>query len=241
MQTFRSNLKAKPQKKQITVKKEHDYFVKQEADDGKMFISENIDVRVPEDAKRSNAKAKRKVKQTPTGRKLDNPVKQEPDYGQMFVNFRGPDEVSANQILQRKFEEMETEVERLKVQLESLEKKHQHERSELLNKNKTLSRENKSMAARIKQLRTGVDSVRRMNGNKHENDKVVLNDRNRDASSDASDEDVYEVDKIISHKTERGKDLFLIRWKDYGSSHNTWEQKENLNCSKKLQEYFSRI
>lgn len=244
LQTFRSNAEAKPKNKQITVKKEHDYFVKHEHDDGQMFISESVDVHISECAGRSSAKAKRKNQQIITEKRIDYPVKQEPADGQIGVcgnsNVREPD-VSPNQILQQKFEEMVTEVEKLKFQLESAKTKHQHEKSELMNQNKALSRENKSMAARIKQLQTGVDSATQSNGAKHKNKKGVLIEQNRVASSDSSDENVYEVEKILSHKTVRRDQLFLIRWKGFDSSHDSWEKKENLNCSQKLQKYFSRI
>lgn len=171
-------------------------------------------------------------------------MKQEPSDGQMFmcenVDVR-LDVVSPNQIHQLKLKDMETEIVKLKMQLESAKKKHHQERLELINNNKSLSRKNKILAAHIKQLQTGIESGREANKKKTENKKVVLGERNCDASSDSSNEEVYEVAKIISHKTKRGTELFLIRWKGFDSSHDTWERKENLNCPKKLGEYFSQI
>lgn len=178
------------------MKKERDFFVKQEPGDSQMFICENIDV-------------------------------------------LRTDDVSSTRILQQKLDNMENEVKRMKKGLKSAERNYQHERSELMRKNKALSREIKSMAARLKQLQTGIESGRDANGRKHANKKVILGEQNRDASSDSSDEDVYEVERVLSHKTKCGKEMFLIRWKGFDSTHDTWERKDNLNCPAKLQEYFS--
>lgn len=197
LQTFSPNGKAKPKNNQITVKKENDFFVKQEPTDGQMFICENVDVRL--------------------------------------------DDVSSKQIHQLKLKDMEKQIVKLKMELEAAKKKHQHECTELINKNKSLSRANKAMVAHIKQLQTGIDSGREANKKKLGNKKVVLGERNCDTSSNSSNEAVYEVAKIISHKTDRGKELFLIRWKGFDSSHDTWERKKNFNCPKKLREYFSSL
>lgn len=40
-----------------------------------------------------------------------------------------------------------------------------------------------------------------------------------------------EVDKIVNHKKRKGKDIYLIQWKD------TWLSAENLNCESKLKQY----
>ncbi|KAL8430682.1 hypothetical protein Efla_003664 [Eimeria flavescens] len=38
----------------------------------------------------------------------------------------------------------------------------------------------------------------------------------------------YEVDDIVSHKKERGLDLFRVRWKGFDESDDTWEVESNL-------------
>lgn len=155
------------------------------------------------------------------------------------IDVRGTDDDSSNRILQQKSDNMEIEVKRLKIELKSAERNHQHERSELMRKNKAFSREIQSMAARLKQLQKGIESGRDAKERKHANEKVILGEQNRDASSDSSDEDVYDVERILLHKTKCDKKMFLIRWKGFDSTHDTWERKENLNCPEKLQEYFS--
>jgi len=47
-------------------------------------------------------------------------------------------------------------------------------------------------------------------------------------SSDAS-ENEFEVERIVEEKIEKGKTLFHIKWKGWGSEHNTWEPKEHLS------------
>jgi hypothetical protein len=39
---------------------------------------------------------------------------------------------------------------------------------------------------------------------------------------------LYELDRIVGHKTVRGRDVFNIRWKGYGKADDTWEPEGNL-------------
>ncbi|KAL3115886.1 hypothetical protein niasHT_007186 [Heterodera trifolii] len=53
------------------------------------------------------------------------------------------------------------------------------------------------------------------------------------SSSNSSDgvpteEDVFEVEKIIAHKICEGKDYWKVRWVGYGPSDDTWEPRENF-------------
>lgn len=41
--------------------------------------------------------------------------------------------------------------------------------------------------------------------------------------SNMSDEEEYQVEKILDHAVKRGKHLYLIKWEGYGSDANTWE------------------
>lgn len=54
---------------------------------------------------------------------------------------------------------------------------------------------------------------------------------------DLHDEDVYRVEDIRDHNPD--EDLFLVKWKGYDESENTWEPRENLT-ERLVNEWFSR-
>lgn len=41
----------------------------------------------------------------------------------------------------------------------------------------------------------------------------------------------YEVQEIIDKRIVGGKTQYLIKWKGYGKTANSWEPENNLNCS----------
>lgn len=52
------------------------------------------------------------------------------------------------------------------------------------------------------------------------------------------EEGEYIVEKILNHRINNGKRQYLLKWKNYDESENTWENEENLNCKELLEEYF---
>ncbi|XP_043491561.1 chromodomain-helicase-DNA-binding protein 1-like isoform X2 [Polistes fuscatus] len=52
-----------------------------------------------------------------------------------------------------------------------------------------------------------------------------------------SGEEEYEVEKIVGHRTIKGRRQFLIRWKGYGEESDTWEQEKDLNCPKLIENF----
>ncbi|KXN92936.1 Histone-lysine N-methyltransferase SUV39H1, partial [Leucoagaricus sp. SymC.cos] len=44
----------------------------------------------------------------------------------------------------------------------------------------------------------------------------------------------YEVEAILNHKERRRKTHYLIKWKGYPHSENTWEPEENLEMAKRI-------
>lgn len=77
--------------------------------------------------------------------------------------------------------------------------------------------ENRNLKARIRQIESGVIPTMKQ--------------------SESDEDTIYEVEKIIARKIENGKELFLIRWKNYDESHDTWEKRENLCCGKLLKSF----
>lgn len=63
-------------------------------------------------------------------------------------------------------------------------------------------------------------------------------DDNNDADGDAANGDEeYEVEDIVNHKIVRGKTSFLIRWKNYDASGDTWEPESSLSCPEIISKY----
>lgn len=82
-----------------------------------------------------------------------------------------------------------------------------------------LVREKNALQAKIKQLMACVSSQKKVE------------------STDESDEDVYEVETILKHEVKKGARRFLIRWKNFSPSHDSWEKESNLNCPQILKDY----
>jgi hypothetical protein len=52
----------------------------------------------------------------------------------------------------------------------------------------------------------------------------------------------YEVEKILDHKIdEKGEKRFLVKWKGFPDSDNTWEPKRNFNSMKPINEYMEKV
>ena len=47
----------------------------------------------------------------------------------------------------------------------------------------------------------------------------------------------YEVEKILDQRTKNGKIEYLLKWKRYPASDNSWVSESNLNCPILLNEY----
>jgi len=56
------------------------------------------------------------------------------------------------------------------------------------------------------------------------------------SARDKSD-DEYEVERLINLRTIKGRRQFLIRWKGYSESADTWENEKDLNCPKLIKEF----
>lgn len=49
--------------------------------------------------------------------------------------------------------------------------------------------------------------------------------------------DEYTVENIIKHKITKKGQKFLVHWKGYDNSEDSWVTKENMNCSSLLKKY----
>lgn len=55
-----------------------------------------------------------------------------------------------------------------------------------------------------------------------------------------TDEDVFEVEKIVSQRAVKGKKQYMVKWKNFSSSENTWEPEENILQKNLIDEYLQR-
>lgn len=56
-------------------------------------------------------------------------------------------------------------------------------------------------------------------------------------ASESSDEESFEVEAILGHRTRRRKREFFIKWKHFSAEQNSWVSETNLNCRKILNTY----
>lgn len=56
-----------------------------------------------------------------------------------------------------------------------------------------------------------------------------------------AEEERYEVEEILDHKFEDNTKYFLIRWKGYDSSVDSWERQHNISCPALLAKYYEEV
>lgn len=87
--------------------------------------------------------------------------------------------------------------------------------------NQSLIRENEMMEAKIKQLqRSSVTILKK---------------------ETEEQQDEYEVESLLKHRGNKfkGKREFLVRWKNYTSSHDCWQNERDLHCPDILEQYLN--
>jgi len=57
---------------------------------------------------------------------------------------------------------------------------------------------------------------------------------------DIQDNREYEVEQILDHREDNHNAEYLIKWKGYDSSENTWESIHNIHAPKRIKEYWDR-
>lgn len=50
------------------------------------------------------------------------------------------------------------------------------------------------------------------------------------SSTETVEDDIYEVDKLVDHQIKGKVRYFLVRWKGFSETHDTWEKESNLSC-----------
>lgn len=123
-----------------------------------------------------------------------------------------------------------SENERLTAKLGKLQNDMSALRNRLKMENVDLMKKNKLLEARIRQLQFGVE----------ERGKFEMQQRGPDRKKELmpKKDNEFEVENILDDEFRNGKQYFLVKWKGYNDSENSWESKSNLNCPKILKQYF---
>lgn len=131
---------------------------------------------------------------------------------------------------QKKITSLEEKVSNLNTQLSQISVERNEEKEQLqtnlANQEKRIEeliRERNSMQAKYKQL---------MSCTKSNHHSQKSNESNKE-----EEKDEYEVETILKHENRKGNRRFLIRWKNYSPSYDTWEKESNLNCPEILTKY----
>lgn len=90
----------------------------------------------------------------------------------------------------------------------------------------SLTRENKTLMAQVKQLQSGISHHQKFENSQ----RMSTNDL------DAIDDNVYDVEAIIDHKGGKNSRKYLVRWKGFGASDDTWESESSF-CIEILKQY----
>lgn len=131
------------------------------------------------------------------------------------------DEIAKLQDFGRNFE---TQIDKLKKEKEMLcnmTEKNKSDQKDMLNRIDSLTKQNKLLVAQLEQLKFGIAQS--------------------STEEKGDDTNTFDVERIISHKIRRNKKMFLIRWKNYDKSHDSWVAEKDLNCDKLLMEYLKSI
>lgn len=120
---------------------------------------------------------------------------------------------------------------RLTAKLSKLQSDMTALRNVLKMENVDLIKKNKLLEARIKQLQFGVEERRTFE------DQQRCSNRKMDLIPKKENE--FEAENILDDEFRKGKQYFLVKWKGYNDSENSWESKSNLNCPKILKQYFN--
>lgn len=67
--------------------------------------------------------------------------------------------------------------------------------------------------------------------------KTLASKRSKRSILASTENCCYEVESLLDHEGKNGEMYYLIHWKNYDSTHDTWERESNLKCAALLKRY----
>lgn len=162
---------------------------------------------------------------------IDKIVSLKSENQQLALQLRN--EQSEKASLKLKLQELAQKINTQSVEMNNLRSKLSEEAAKYTNmcaqnetKLSSLMNAKDLLEARNKQLQKGIGQ------------QALLKEQTKDESDDY---DVFEVEKLIKHKTKKGVRFYLVRWKGYSEQDDTWEKESNLDCPAILNAYNASI
>lgn len=94
-------------------------------------------------------------------------------------------------------------------------------------KTQHLRKQNRVLGAKVKQIQYGVEQNSRFN-------------QEQNNESESTDSEVFEVKKILAHKYVGEARHFLVRWKSFDPSEDSWVAEKHLTCPSILNAYLKK-
>lgn len=129
-------------------------------------------------------------------------------------------------------EQHANQIQGLTIQLNDFKQRFESEKLKQVENSKiifNLMREKKLLSAQVKQLE--------LNTNRCMTQSSVIKLPSDKQSEEEDTDSEYEVDFIVNHKIVRKQRQFLVRWKGYPPSHDSWVKEQSLNCPLILKSY----
>lgn len=227
MQLFRSNAVARPIDGCLRIKKEE--YSESDTDDEEQIKTEDIESRKENAADRAELIADlMKLRVAYNNIFFELQKEKEKSDAEMREQKRIADVLNKKEMelraQQKETQLLATKLGKLRSDLDYANKQQAIYKEELVG----LRSDNKLLQARTSQLQFGINARRNFETQQHNNlTKEISFAKNSE----------FEVENILQDEFRRRKQYFLVKWRGYDDTENSWVSKHNLNCPKILKKY----